>query len=77
MVTTPWRDPASFGRAWCLYELAKGIVSCVPGLDISDLIDEKEAFPFAAIAMALNAAVSTVLVSVPSVRRLLLRVAGA
>ena len=35
------------------------------------------AFPFAAIAMALNAALSTVLVSVPAVRKLLLAAAGA
>ena len=37
---------------------------------------EPDAFPFAAIAMALNAALSTVLVSVPVLRRLLRATAG-
>ena len=36
-----------------------------------------QAFPFAAIAMALNAAFSSVLVSIPAVRRALLALAGA
>ena len=47
------------------------------GVGTAAMASEKEAFPFAAIGMALNAAVSTVLVSVPAVRRLLLAVAGA
>ena len=46
------------------------------GLGTAAMAEEKEAFPFAAIAMALNAALSTVLVSVPAVRKLLLAVAG-
>ena len=47
------------------------------GLGTAAMAPEKEAFPFAAIAMALNAALSTVLVSVPAVRRALLAAAGA
>lgn len=47
------------------------------GLGTAAMAQEKEAFPFAAIAMALNAALSTVLVSVPPVRKLLLAAAGA
>jgi len=46
------------------------------GIGTAAMAEEKEAFPFAAIAMALNATLSTVLVSIPVVRRLLLRVAG-
>jgi len=46
------------------------------GLGTAAMAEEKEAFPFAAIAMALNAALSTVLVSVPSVRKALLAAAG-
>ena len=46
------------------------------GLGTAAMAEEKEAFPFAAIAMALNAALSTVLVSVPAVRRALLAAAG-
>jgi putative effector of murein hydrolase len=37
---------------------------------------EKEAFPFAAIAMALNATLSTILVTLPPVRKILLAAAG-
>ncbi len=46
------------------------------GLGTAAMAEEKEAFPFAAIAMALNAALSTVLVSVPTIRKLLLAAAG-
>ena len=46
------------------------------GLGTAAMAEEPEAFPFAAIAMALNAALSTVLVSVPVVRRILLAAAG-
>jgi putative effector of murein hydrolase len=46
------------------------------GLGTAAMAAEAEAFPFAAIAMALNAALSTVLVSVPFVRKLLLAAAG-
>ena len=46
------------------------------GLGTAAMVDEKQAFPFAAIAMALNAAVSSVLVSVPAVRRVLFAIAG-
>ncbi|KAL1515653.1 hypothetical protein AB1Y20_002271 [Prymnesium parvum] len=47
------------------------------GIGTAAMAQEKAAFPFAAIAMALNAALSTVLVSIPVVRRLLLAAAGA
>ena len=42
------------------------------GLGTAATAPEKEAFPFAAISMALTGALSTVLVSVPAVRRALL-----
>jgi len=47
------------------------------GIGTAAMAGEKEAFPLAAIAMALNAAASTMLVSSPAVRRALLAVAGA
>jgi hypothetical protein len=42
----------------------------------ASISNEPDAFPFAAIAMALNAALSTVIVSVPALRRLLRATAG-
>ena len=47
------------------------------GLGTAAMVDEKQAFPFAAIAMALNAALSSVLVSIPAVRRAIMTIAGA
>lgn len=46
------------------------------GLGTASISNEPDAFPFAAIAMALNAALSTVIVSVPALRRLLRATAG-
>ena len=46
------------------------------GLGTAAMAEEPEAFPFAAIAMALNAALSTVLVSLPAFRRVLRAAAG-
>ena len=46
------------------------------GLGTAATSQEPDAFPFAAIAMALNAAASTVLVSIPVLRRLLRAAAG-
>ena len=46
------------------------------GLGTAAISKEPDAFPFAAIAMALNAALSTVIVSVPTLRRLLRATAG-
>ena len=75
---------ANFGRAaldavGCTSPVARGLAmgAAGHGLGTAAMAEEKEAFPFAAIAMALNAALSTVLVSVPVVRRLLLAAAGA
>eukprot|EP00965_Chrysotila_dentata_P096786 3198823-Pleurochrysis_carterae.AAC.1 len=47
------------------------------GIGTAAIAQEKAAFPFAAIALALNAALSTILVSLPPVRRALLATAGA
>lgn len=46
------------------------------GLGTAAMSGEVNAFPFAAIAMATNAAVSTVLVTLPFTRKLLRRLAG-
>jgi putative effector of murein hydrolase/putative effector of murein hydrolase LrgA (UPF0299 family) len=74
---------ANFGRAaldalGVTSPVARGLAMGASGhgLGTAAMAEEKEAFPFAAIAMALNAALSTVLVSVPAVRKLLLRAAG-
>ena len=75
---------ANFGRAaldaiGCTSPVARGLAmgAAAHGLGTAAMAEEKEAFPFAAIAMALNAALSTVLVSLPPVKRLLLATAGA
>ena len=75
---------ANFGRAvldaiGITSPVARGLAmgAAGHGLGTAAMAEEKEAFPFAAIAMALNAALSTVLVSVPAVRKLLLAAAGA
>jgi len=74
---------ANFGRAVLdalrvTQPVCRGLVMGASGhgLGTAAMAAEPEAFPFAAIAMALNAALSTVLVSVPLVRRCLLAVAG-
>lgn len=74
---------ANFGRAildaiGVTSPVARGLAmgAAGHGLGTAAMAEEKEAFPFAAIAMALNAALSTVLVSLPAVRKMLLRVAG-
>jgi len=45
------------------------------GLGTAAFVDEKDAFPFAAIAMALTASATTVIVSIPLFKRLLLQLA--
>jgi len=74
---------ASFGRTvldavGVTSPVARGLAmgAAGHGLGTAGIAEETEAFPFAAIAMALNAALSTVLVSIPAVRRLLFAVAG-
>ena len=52
-----------------------GIGAAAHGLGTAAIANEKDAFPFAAIAMALTASSCTVLVSIPAVKRLLLKVA--
>jgi len=75
---------ANFGRATLdalgvTSPVARGLAmgAAGHGLGTAAMAEETEAFPFAAIAMALNAAASTVLVSIPAVRKLLLAAAGA
>jgi len=75
---------ANFGRAaldalGITSPVARGLAmgAAGHGLGTAAMAEEREAFPFAAIAMALNAALSTVLVSVPAVRTALLAAAGA
>ena len=46
------------------------------GLGTASISKEPDAFPFAAIAMVLNAVASTVLASIPPVRKALLSAAG-
>jgi len=52
-----------------------GIGAAAHGLGTAAFANEKDAFPFAAIAMALTASASTILVSVPMMRQAVLRVA--
>jgi putative effector of murein hydrolase len=52
-----------------------GIGAAAHGLGTAAFINEKDAAPFAAIAMALTGSMSTVLVSIPAIRNLLLKIA--
>mmetsp|Transcript_42713 Transcript_42713/g.129769 ORF Transcript_42713/g.129769 Transcript_42713/m.129769 type:complete len:318 (-) Transcript_42713:257-1210(-) len=52
-----------------------GIGAAAHGLGTAAFKDEKDAFPFAAIAMALTACTCTIMVSVPAVKEALLKVA--
>eukprot|EP00536_Pseudo-nitzschia_multiseries_P017284 jgi/Psemu1/224365/e_gw1.1470.11.1 len=52
-----------------------GIGSAAHGLGTAAFVDEKDAFPFAAISMALTAICGTLLVSVPSVKAMAIRIA--
>jgi len=52
-----------------------GIGAAAHGLGTAAFANEKDAFPFAAIAMALTASACTVLVSVPSVKKVVLSLA--
>ena len=48
--------------------------SAAQGLGVSSMVDEADAFPFAAMAMALTAVAGTVLVSIPAVKDALVHV---
>lgn len=52
-----------------------GIGAAAHGLGTAAFTEEKDAFPFAAISMALTACASTVLVSIPYVKNALLKIA--
>ena len=52
-----------------------GIGSSSQGLGVASLADEPDAFPFAAMSMVLTAVSATILVSVPSAKHALIRVA--
>jgi len=52
-----------------------GIGAAAHGLGTAAFVDEKDAFPFAAISMALTATACTCLVSVPAIKKLVLQVA--
>jgi putative effector of murein hydrolase len=52
-----------------------GIGAAAHGLGTAAFVNEKDAFPFAAIGMALTASASTVVVSIPILRRVLLQIA--
>lgn len=52
-----------------------GIGSAAHGLGTAAFVDEKDAFPFAAISMALTAICGTVLVSVPAAKALAIKIA--
>lgn len=60
------KDPATRGL---------GIGSAAHGLGTAAFVGEEEAFPFAAISMALTAICGTLLVSIPSVKALAIKVA--
>jgi putative effector of murein hydrolase len=73
---------ANFGRA--VLDLAGikdavarglGMGAAAHGLGTAAIAEEKDAFPFAAISMALTATGATVLVSVPAVKKALIKVA--
>lgn len=52
-----------------------GIGAAAHGLGTAAFVDEKDAFPFAAIAMALTGAGATVAVSIPILYRAVLQLA--
>ena len=52
-----------------------GIGAAAHGLGTAAFANEEDAFPFAAISMALTASACTVLVSIPVVKKLVLKVA--
>ena len=52
-----------------------GIGAAAHGLGTAAFVDEKDAFPFAAISMALTATACTCLVSVPAIKKLVLQIA--
>eukprot|EP00526_Cylindrotheca_closterium_P008833 CAMPEP_0113626254 /NCGR_PEP_ID=MMETSP0017_2-20120614/13578_1 /TAXON_ID=2856 /ORGANISM="Cylindrotheca closterium" /LENGTH=506 /DNA_ID=CAMNT_0000536429 /DNA_START=46 /DNA_END=1566 /DNA_ORIENTATION=- /assembly_acc=CAM_ASM_000147 len=52
-----------------------GIGTAAHGLGTAAIVNEKDAFPFSAIAMALTASACTCLVSIPALKRLLIQLA--
>lgn len=60
------KDPVTRGLA---------VGGAAQGLGVASMADEKDAFPFAAIAMVLNAVISTTLVTFPAVKNSLVKVA--
>jgi putative effector of murein hydrolase len=60
------KDPVSRGL---------GIGSAAQGLGVASFVNEKDAFPFAAIAMVLTAVAATTLVSIPVIRDTLIAIA--
>jgi putative effector of murein hydrolase len=52
-----------------------GMGAAAHGLGTAAIVNEKDAFPFAAISMALTASAATVAVSVPAIRRVLVQTA--
>lgn len=52
-----------------------GIGAAAHGLGTAAFVDEKDAFPFSAISMALTATACTCLVSVPAIKKLVLSIA--
>jgi LrgB-like family len=52
-----------------------GIGAAAHGLGTAAFANEEDAFPFAAIAMALTASACTVLVSIPVVKKMILQLA--
>ncbi|KAL3908012.1 MAG: hypothetical protein SGARI_003260, partial [Bacillariaceae sp.] len=52
-----------------------GIGAAAHGLGTAAFVNEKDAFPFAAISMALTATACTVLVSIPFIKKLVLQIA--
>ena len=61
------QDPITRGLA---------VGSAAQGLGVSSMVDEADAFPFAAMAMALTAVGGTILVAIPSVKDAVVSVCG-
>jgi putative effector of murein hydrolase len=60
-------DPVSRGMA---------IGAAAQGVGVASFINEKEAYPFAAISMVLTAVAATALISIPAIKATLLNIVG-
>jgi putative effector of murein hydrolase len=68
-ILTAWNVNDSVSRGLSIGAAAQG-------LGVASFINEKDAFPFAAISMVLTAVAATTLVSIPMIKSALLTIAG-